>query len=366
MYLLTFVSTVGALQGGIILASIIFRFKHQKYIPLALLLIVFSVRLATIPTWNPEVLISRPWILPLTTPLPFLFGPFLWWYIREISRDTRNIPKYGFLHVLPFCLEVLAVTITLLRMSPEEYELFINGVFSGNPPLWLPVRNGLKVILNVIYVGLSARLAFGKDTSGLSSSKRLWLRFLVIMPAVVLIAFAYVAVPAATSEYMVKEFATPFFILSVSMAIMIYGVSYLLLISPHLHRDVDVSKNKTPATPFPDEECERLVSLVENRLAEGAFHNPDLVLTDLAAEFSIHPNRLSYALNQHFNYSFRTLLNKIRLDYFLQQIGQGELQNQSILGLAFDAGFPSKSTFNRFFKNQMGMSPSSYIKSIQQ
>lgn len=365
MYLLSFVSTIGALQGGIILASILFKFRHQKNTPLALLLIVFSVRLVTIPTWNPEVLISRPWLIPLTTPLPFLFGPFLWWYIRELSSDTRDVPQYPLLHMLPYVLEVLALSVTLLSMRNGEYELFIRNVFSGNPPLWLPVRNGLKVLLNVIYVGLSARLAFSKKANRLSGVKRLWLRFLVIIPAIVLAAFSYVAVVPEATEYLVKGSTTPFFILATTMAVLIYAVSFLLLIAPNTYREERAVNTKSNQKLCTEEESDHLLSLVDRRLAEGAFHNPDLMLTDLAAEFKVHPNRLSFAINEYRNISFKTLLNKKRLDFFLQQLNQGELQKQSILGLAFEAGFPSKSTFNRVFKEQMGMSPSAYLKSIQ-
>jgi AraC-like DNA-binding protein len=59
--------------------------------------------------------------------------------------------------------------------------------------------------------------------------------------------------------------------------------------------------------------------------------------------------------------SFRDLLNSWRLDYFLDRIQEGAHEGESLLEIAFDAGFPSKSTFNRVFKDKMGVSPSEFI-----
>ena len=157
MYVLTFITTIGALQGVIILLSILARFRHRKNLPLAILLIVFSVRLGTIPTWNPDILISYPWVYPLTAPLPFLFGPLLWWYIRELVSDTLNVPKHVYLHFLPWLFEISALTITILSMNSAMYEHFVNSVFAGSPPLWLPVRNALKVAAQFsVYVSFRA------------------------------------------------------------------------------------------------------------------------------------------------------------------------------------------------------------------
>ena len=108
-------------------------------------------------------------------------------------------------------------------------------------------------------------------------------------------------------------------------------------------------------------ECEKLVELVGIRLAEGAFHNPDLLLTDFASEFNVHPNKLSFAINHCCGVSFRSYINRKRLDYFSAQISRGAHKSRSILEIAFDAGFPSKSTFNRVFKEEMGMTPSEFV-----
>ena len=364
MNILTTVASLGAVQGTIICLSIAMKFKHRKNMPLALLLIVFSLRLATIPTWHPDVLLRHSFIYPLTAPLPFLFGPLLWWYIREICSDTLNVPKRLYLHFVPYFLEIAILTITLFSLTSDEYKQFIYKVFSGDPPLWLPVRNTLKVLSNVIYIVLSSRLAFGKRVCKLSQAKRIWIRSLVIIPSSVLVAFSYVAIVPNATKRLMEGTTTPFLILSVTMAILIYSIALLLLITPDMSQLSGKLRGIENIQLCSESECEYLVSLVEKRLAEGAFRNPDISLTDLAAEFNVHPNRLSYAINHYKNMSFRALLNEERLNYFSESIRSGDFQEHSILHIAFEAGFPSKSTFNRVFKEKMGVPPSEYAKSF--
>ena len=277
--------------------------------PLALLLIVFSVRLATIPTWNPDILLKLPWIYPVTAPLPFLFGPLLWWYIRELGSDRLKTPQPLFIHFIPYFLELSALVFTLISMSPSEYQNFITDVFTGNPPLWLPVRNGLKVIVNIVYIIMSGKTAFGVKSEKLSGSKKLCARLLIIIPSGVLAAFAYVALPPSVTQDLAGGIVLPFFILTTAMAVLIYGISFLLIVSPEITRPEKISSNK-PEQLCTDEECCRIMSFVHDRLDSGAFHNPDLVLRDLASEFHIHPNRISFAVNKCCGISFRTLLNK--------------------------------------------------------
>lgn len=185
---------------------------------------------------------------------------------------------------------------------------------------------------------------------------------LVAFPSAVLSAFAYVAIFPHVTGNLSKGDAAPFFILSVTMSILIYGVSFMFIIAPDLPLAECVQGKCSPEHICSDIECRYIAEMVKSRLEGGAFRNPDLMLSDLASELDIHPNRLSYAVNHSFNASFRTVLNNFRLDYFCRKVSAGALEKQSILDLAFEAGFPSKTTFNRFFREKTGISPSDYAK----
>jgi len=358
---LELLASLGAVQGALLLLLILFRFRHQKNVALALLVLVFSLRLGTIPSWNMTRLLADKWLWPATTPLPFLFGPLLYWYARELSSDGPAAPPLLPLHFLPYVAETVAVWITVSGMNSAEYREFVVSVFAGTPPLWLPVRNGLKIILNVTYIVLAGRIAFGAAGKKLLPNHRLWLRALVIVPSVVLLAFAFVAVNPAASAQLSQGVATPFVLLAAAMAALIYIFSLLVLIAPEAPALAGLPARFPPAPAVPDDECRYIADRVHKYLAAGAFQEPELTLAVLSSELGIHPNRLSYAVNHSCGIPFRKLLNRSRLSYFIRRVDQGALENQTILELAFEAGFPSKSTFNRVFKDETGMAPSEYM-----
>lgn len=361
MPVLVVLAALGAAQGGLLLVLIALRYRHHKNVPLALLLLVFSLRLATIPTWNPDILLAHPWILPATTPLPFLFGPLLWWYTREIGRELWATPTHLPLHFLPYAADVLFGIVVLLTFSPGAYQGFIAAVFAGEPPVWMLGENALKVLVNVIYVFAAGRIAFGAPASRLAARRRTWLRALVLVPGIVLVAFAYVALfPVATAN-IAAGVVLPFGILAGAMVVLIYLVSLMVIVAPDLPGLVGGDPTAHPGPSISDEECGRLVALLEGRLDKGEFHDPELSLSDVAAQIRVHPNRLSYAVNHTLGIPFRRLVNRRRLAYFVDKVENGGLRGSTILGLAFDAGFPSKSTFNRVFKEEVGLTPSEFV-----
>ena len=234
MILLSIIAGAGALQGLSILISMILRQRHSRNLPLALLITVFSLRLATIPTWNYDVLLNRVWLWPVTTALPFLFAPLVWWHIRDMATGDHRALSGLKLHCLPWFAEVLLLCVTLFPMAPPVYESFLSDVFSGHPPLWLPLRNGLKVLVNIIYMTMAAFLAFGKGSGQRSRAKRLWMRSLVIVPFIVLASFSIVALFPSRTVALSEGNLTPFFILSIFMSSLIFITATFFMICPEL------------------------------------------------------------------------------------------------------------------------------------
>lgn len=362
MHVLTYTASFGALQGILLLVFITLRQRHPGNLPLALFLMVFSLRLATIPTWNYSILASHPWLYPATSPLPFLFGPLLWWYALSSGNNFQKKPPILFLHFIPWIVETLAIMVSVYTVPRGEYYELMKSIFAGQPPDWLTVRNGLKVVSNVIYLILTGGIAFGKSSHNMPRVRRVWLRSLTVFPGVVLVVFGYVALFPEATRRLTGGSAASFLILSITMAALIYAVSFLLLIAPERNdggRASLIMKNDPLCS---DLECKRLVSRVNEQFNKGAFQDPDLTLADLAVQLKVNSNRLSFAINTTCNSSFRTLLNSRRINFFINRIRLEDLKKSSILNIAFDAGFSSKSTFNRVFKNTYGITPSEFAE----
>lgn len=97
---------------------------------------------------------------------------------------------------------------------------------------------------------------------------------------------------------------------------------------------------------------------------EEPFLDPALSLRTLAEKMGMPPNQLSQLLNEGFDQNFSEYVNTYRLSAFKERANNPALQHLTLLALAFDSGFNSKTVFNTFFKKAMGMTPSVYWKKI--
>ena len=82
----------------------------------------------------------------------------------------------------------------------------------------------------------------------------------------------------------------------------------------------------------------------------------------LASEVDLHPNTLSWLLNDRIAMNFNDFINSYRLQCFQEKALQQDAKNYTLLGLAFESGFNSKSTFNDFFKKKTGLTPRAWLK----
>ena len=276
MYLLEVVAGLGALQGALLLALIGLRFRSAKNVPLGLLVLVFSLRLGTIPSWNVDTLLAYRWIYPATAPLPFLFGPLLWWYARALVRNSLAKPPYAPLHFVPYAAETAAVLITVYTADAATYTALVVSIFEGSPPLWLPIRNALKVVFNAGYVTAVAYIAFGPPGAHVSSAQKTWLRALVFVPLASLAPFAFVAVYGPASAYLASGESLPFTLVAAGMALLIYSITMLVIIAPEVTKLSASSTRPDRHVPFAEEECRALASRVTRVMDQGAFLNPEL------------------------------------------------------------------------------------------
>lgn len=90
--------------------------------------------------------------------------------------------------------------------------------------------------------------------------------------------------------------------------------------------------------------------------------NPDLSLRDLANQIDIHPNHLSWILNNSIGKNFNECINSYRIEAFKSIAKAPENENLTIEGLAYESGFNSKTVFNTYFKKETGLTPKQFLK----
>lgn len=95
---------------------------------------------------------------------------------------------------------------------------------------------------------------------------------------------------------------------------------------------------------------------------EAPFLKPNLSLRDLAQMIDLHPNKLSELLNDTIGKNFSEFINYYRVERFKKLVILPKNSHLSLLGIAYESGFNSKTAFNTFFKKETGMTPKAYLK----
>ncbi len=108
-----------------------------------------------------------------------------------------------------------------------------------------------------------------------------------------------------------------------------------------------------------DEIKKRLRFLLD---VEKIFKNENLTLISLAEKLNITPHQLSWIINDKMNQSFSTLINRCRVEDVKKRLADGMNNDSTILQMALDSGFSTKTAFNRSFKKFTGLTPSLYRK----
>ncbi len=133
------------------------------------------------------------------------------------------------------------------------------------------------------------------------------------------------------------------------------------------HKEVINKDEREILKPFNDSEIKEYKLILENFIKKSKpFLNPNLSLKELGESIDLHPNKLSWLLNTEFNKNFNDFINYFRLNHFKTIALDPKNSHLTILGLAYDSGFNSKSVFNTFFKKAEGITPSKWVQQHSQ
>ncbi|ARK12128.1 helix-turn-helix transcriptional regulator [Fibrella sp. ES10-3-2-2] len=91
------------------------------------------------------------------------------------------------------------------------------------------------------------------------------------------------------------------------------------------------------------------------------YTNPNLTLAELAIRLRIPPHVLSKVLNEEYNKNFFDFINYHRIEELKRRLDDPGFRSYTVLSMAYEVGFNSKTAFNRSFKKLTNQTPSEYL-----
>ena len=139
-------------------------------------------------------------------------------------------------------------------------------------------------------------------------------------------------------------------------------VMIALFIGVFLFKKSKIKRNKVQRKNLLDPELseeikKRLLYLLE---VERVYRNEKLSLIFLAEKLKITPHQLSWVINEKINKTFPSLINLYRVEEVKKKLIQSNHNEITILQAAFEAGFSTKTSFNKAFKSITGLTPSQF------
>ena len=153
------------------------------------------------------------------------------------------------------------------------------------------------------------------------------------------------------------------FIALFSFVYSFYGIKQPVIFGLELKPDTiyKTEQEKYVKSGLKEEQANRylkiLISFVEEK---KPFLDRDLTIQDLSSLTSIPRHYITQILNEKHKKNFFTFINQYRVKEVIERFSDPRFNHYTILAIAFDAGFNSKTTFNSIFKSQTGLTPSEF------
>ena len=379
MTVLGIINFAASLQG-IFLAYILINKKGDQKESRFLALLVLVVSLSIL---GPVMGITgyyrdMPYFIRVAEPLALLFGPLLYYYISVLC--TGRLPKLFYLHLLPFILYTGSLTPFYLLPPSEKIALVEEQVRTKVPNLW---AQGIRLLHTTVYIllalqlirSLEARLKdrfSNLDQFKLRQSKhilRLYFGVAALSFAIYMITLAYP-----------MNFVVVNNIGALSISILIYSLAYVNLSHASIPLPGSGPAEPKENTTGSDAEVKTARKRLRYHLSDAHFSkhagkledilkdkhvflNPEISLNDLSESLGIPAYQTSEVISRKYGLSFFDLINKLRIEEVKHRLADPAFGHYSVLAIAMDCGFNSKSSFNSAFKKLTGKTPSEYRKS---
>lgn len=295
----------------------------------------------------------------------YLFiGPLIYTYIRRLLFYKNGNYRLGYLHYLPallyfiYGLYNIYIFDSIQDWNSYEYTLllFDEVIFFISISAYL-IKS--KALLNYYIRNEKQELSFNQTIIK-------YIKIMLFCLSVYMI-FWFLGI---LERFVIKlpiDIRMIYDISCLIFGIQIFIVGFYNLKHPEIFKIRFPSENESiKKNKINEKEVNKIRDLVDVYFKdEKGYRRSDLSLSVLANEIDTTTNKLSWVLNNIYEKSFYELVNEYRVDDFLERIKENKHKEYTVVSIALDVGFNSKSTFYKAFKEITNFTPTEYIKKIE-
>ena len=313
-------------------------------------------------------------------------------YVSVCAREDQRFHWRDTLHFLPFVVGYIAMFPFLFGYSAEEKAITDSADYHSDYQWFFTLSFITFVVVSGVYFVLAYRKinhyerVIGENFGYNEGISLQWLQLLLLGFVAIVAVLVTVYVVEYSLEidtgFNIEIIAFALFILFI-FAIGFWGIRYQGIFSASgavntadkvdeadKVEEVENFNNFEEETKAPEyrksglkaEEAPELhQQLLRLMQTEKPYLEPKLSLAQLAERLGVLPNHLSQIINQYEEKNFYDFVNSYRVEEFIDLAKKDTDKSFNLLGLAFEAGFNSKSSFNQVFKKFKGKTPSEFL-----
>jgi len=332
----------------------------HRFLALAIVVVVLWIaRILGIDTGLAAFFPHWSW-LPLQFSLAL--GPLIYFYVLKITRPEYKFHLKDLLHFIPMLLQQGVLVLEIresIRTGAATYDTLIFQQMS-------PILQLLAFIGVITYLYGSFRLIerFYQQLKFNYVSDRYryelrWLQNLLLVFGVIWLLW----IPFTVVDYYYHLDSHACYPLYLLLAIMTIRIAVQALFRP----EAGMASLAQPIfKPTPPAELRQkgiwLKKVVKTNLY---YQDPELSLSSLAENIDLTTHELSRIINTVLKKSFNDFINEYRVADVVQKMQDPAYDHITLLGIAFESGFNSQSTFTRIFKHMTGKSPLEYKNDLK-
>ncbi|WP_320051691.1 helix-turn-helix domain-containing protein [uncultured Acetobacteroides sp.] len=333
---------------------------------------LFSYYLYELGFWD-----RYPHLVGATLPVPLLHGPLLYLYVAFAFRKEQQFRLTDYAHFLPALLCYLYMFPFFFFYTAEQKIMLHHGQLDAYSTFSI-VALVAFVVSGITYSILSFRL-IGKVEklihANFSFDEKIslgWLRYCILGVALIFCTVAFFSTLQSLFDY-------PFtfnvdLVLYAEIILFIFLLGFFGIRQEGIFSSITINDEEqiadTKANPngeykksglkveSAEQHHQKLLELMQ---ADKLYLESKLSLSVLAVRLDVSVNHLSQIINQYEGKNFYDFINEYRVEEFKERAVATCNQHLSILAIALDSGFSSKSSFNLVFKKHTGITPSQYL-----
>ncbi|MFN7329689.1 MAG: helix-turn-helix domain-containing protein [Bacteroidota bacterium] len=369
---------------------------------LLLLIGVSSVILASRVIVNyPSVVIGYPKLQLISDFIFFIYSPLFFFYLQRLLFQSRQVSSLSMQwHFVP-ALAQFFIYMVYFFLDDSTFEAKLYNQQSDLYVTRVLVACGALIFNSFYWVASQRAINRYKLDYKNSSSYEQNLQFLktvLFIQAVCLVAWAFSTGIALVGWWKgfdllgVFEFLTE--TIWIVFSFITFFLGYFAIHEPDVFRVPDAVFGSEPTIalaniPLPigtaetkpaqleapaeetedlpienlEEEVRKLSAYMETK---KPYTNPKLTLVELAKGLNLPPYQLSKIINNGFDKNFFDFVNSYRIEEFKKRVEDPQFKNHTLLSIAFDVGFNSKTAFNRSFKKITNQTPSTFFNNMRE